>query len=94
MAKTKKKTKTAADKKAYGEGKERRVSAKRKKTRLKREMAKERIEEQGFERKEGLVCMGDRCWIHNLLTHEYSNKNQPSGRCPRKKKGKKCDAMF
>jgi hypothetical protein len=43
---------------------------------------------------EGLVCMGEGCWIYNLLKHEYSNVSLPSGRCPGKKKGKKCDAMF
>ena len=84
------KTKTVANKKAYGIGRGRRVGAKCKKTRLKREMAKERIEEQGFEREEGLVCMGDRCVCHRLA----HKNNGAQCRCAYKKEGAKCDAMF
>ena len=91
-AKAKKKTKarTTTEKKAYGVGKGRRVGAKCKKTRLKREMAKERIEEPGFKREEGLVCIGDRCVCHRMVR----KNNGAQCRCAYKKEGQKCDAMF
>jgi hypothetical protein len=88
--KTKVKAKTVAKKTTKAEAKKRRVGAKCKKTRLKREMAKERIEEQGFEREEGLVCMGESCFCHRL---DMGYKGMKS-RCDTKKEGGKCDAMF
>ena len=88
MAETKtKKTETEA----YGAGKVRRVSAKRKKTRLKKEMAKEKIlEKSALEPEEGLVCMGDGCFCHSLDYGYHGMKTK----CNMNKKGQKCDAMF
>ena len=75
--------------------KSRRVSAKRKKTRLKEEMAKQRIEEKhGLEPEPGLVCMGERCWIYRMSKRRLAGKATLPGWCPRAKEGGECGAMF
>ena len=67
------------------------MSAKCKKTRLKREMAKERVvDKSALEGEEGLVCMGDRCVCHRLV----HKNNRAQCRCAYRKEGGKCDAMF
>jgi hypothetical protein len=91
--KAKKKARGEVKGKAYGVGVGRRVGAECKKTRLKREMAKERIEEKIEVREENLKCMEGKCWIFNM-NNRSTKKNVIGAWCPRAKEGKKCDAMF